>query len=209
MMKKFLPVFITLGVIAFIAFIIFSTWMGINNTMVAKEVTVDQAWAQVQNQYQRRLDLIPNLVEIVKGYAAHEKDTLTGVIEMRSKASQMTITKEVLNDPEAFKKFQKVQGDLSSFLSRLMVLTENYPNLKANENFLALQSQLEGTENRISVERKRFNDVVADYNIYIRQFPNSLFAGNKFVVKQMFQAEESAAKAPKINFDSKKDQRAP
>jgi LemA protein len=203
-MKKFLPVFITLGIIVGIALIIFIMGVGIGNSAIQKEETVNQAWAQVQNQYQRRLDLIPNLVEVVKGYASHEKDTLTAVVEARSKVSQMTVTKEVLNDPEAFKKFQQAQSQLSSFLSRLMVITENYPQLKANENFLNLQSQLEGTENRISVERKRYNDIVAEYNIFIRQFPNSLFVGGKFKTKEMFQAQEGAESAPKIDFGTKK-----
>ncbi|HOG76572.1 MAG TPA: LemA family protein, partial [Candidatus Marinimicrobia bacterium] len=128
--------------------------INIYNNLVSLEESVNQAWAQVSNQYQRRADLIPNLVETVKGYAAHERETLESVIQARANATSLNVTPEVLNDPEAFAKFQQVQGELSTALSRLMAVAENYPNLKANENFLALQSQLEGTENRIAVERQ-------------------------------------------------------
>lgn len=173
--------------------------ISIYNTIVEKEEAVNAAWAQVENQYQRRMDLIPQLVEVVKGYAKHEKETLESVIKMRSEATKMVVTKEVLEDPEAFEKFQKMQGELSSALSRLMAITENYPQLKANENFLALQSQIEGTENRISVERRRYNEVVQDYNTYIRKFPNFLFKGDA-KPKQMFKAQSGADKAPEIKF---------
>ena len=156
--------------------------------------------AQVQNQYQRRLDLIPNLVEVVKGYAKHEKDTLESIVDKRNQATKITITKEVLEDPEDFKKFQQTQSELSGFLTKLMAITEAYPDLKANENFIALQSQLEGTENRISVERKRFNDTVSSYNIFVRQFPNNIVAGSNFRPKQTFQAESGAENAPRISF---------
>ncbi|HOJ62843.1 MAG TPA: LemA family protein [Spirochaetota bacterium] len=173
--------------------------ISIYNTIVEKEEAVNAAWAQVENQYQRRMDLIPQLVEVVKGYAKHEKETLESVIKMRSQATQMVVTKEVLEDPVAFEKFQKMQGELSSALSRLMAITENYPELKANENFLALQAQIEGTENRISVERRRYNEAVQDYNTYIRKFPNFLFKGDA-KPKQMFKAQSGAEKAPDIKF---------
>jgi LemA protein len=203
-MGKYTPL-IVIGIIVLFIIIfavsIFSWWSSTYNAMVQKNEDVNNAWAQVQNQYQRRSDLVPNLVEIVKGYARHEKDTLEGVIKMRNQATQITVTKEVLDDPEAFKKFQQAQGELSSALSRLMAITEAYPDLKANQNFLALQSQLEGTENRISVERKRFNDIVAEYNKFIKSFPNNIIAGATFREKQYFQAQEGSDKAPVIKFE--------
>jgi LemA protein len=202
-MGKYLPL-VVVGVIVLVIIIfgigIFGWWQSTYNSMVTKSEEVNNAWAQVENQYQRRMDLVPNLVEIVKGYAKHEKETLEGVIKMRNQATQITVTKEVLDDPESFKKFQQAQGELSGALSRLMAITEAYPDLKANQNFLALQSQLEGTENRISVERKRFNETVMDYNKYIKMFPNSLIAGD-FKSKQYFQAQEGSEKAPQIKFD--------
>jgi LemA protein len=200
-MNKLIPVFVVIGIILLFIIIIFSVWTTTYNAMVQKNEEVNNAWAQVQNQYQRRVDLIPNLVEIVKGYAKHEKETLEGVIKMRNQATQITVTKEVLDDPESFKKFQQMQGEISSALSRLMAITEAYPDLKANQNFLALQSQLEGTENRISVERKRFNEVVMNYNKYIKSFPNNIIAGAAFKEKQYFQAQEGSDKAPQIKFD--------
>ena len=147
-----------------------------NNNMVAMEENVSTAWSQVENQYQRRMDLIPNLVSTVKGYAEHESTTLQEVVEARSKASAATIDPNNLT-PEAMQNFMNAQGELTQALGRLMVTVERYPDLKANENFLALQSQLEGTENRISTERMRFNEVAREYNTYIRKFPNNLFAG--------------------------------
>lgn len=171
------------------------------NALVTLEETVNQAWAQVSNQYQRRADLIPNLVETVKGYAAHEKETFAAVTEARAKVGQLTVTPEVLNDPEAFAKFQQVQGELGSVLSRLMAISENYPQLRANENFLALQSQLEGTENRISVERKRFNEAVQRYNTRIRRFPTNLLANlYGFEKKLYFEAQPGAETVPKVEF---------
>ena len=149
-------------------------------TGVNKIPTIDEkvnaAWSQVQNQYQRRADLVPNLVESVKGYAKHEKDTLQGVIEARANATKVTLNVEQLNDPEMVKKFEAAQGNLSSALSRLMAVAENYPNLKANENFLALQSQLEGTENRITVARQDYIGVVQEYNTTVRTFPGIIWA---------------------------------
>ena len=180
-------------------------WMvffgGIYNRLVGSEEAVRSAWAQVQNVYQRRLDLIPNLVETVKGYAAHEKETLQKVIEARAKASQMMISPDVINDPDRFAQFQQAQGSLSSVLSRLLVVIEKYPDLKANENFLALQTQLEGTENRISVERMRYNQAAQEFNTLRRTFPN-VFVANiaGFKEKAYFQAEEAAAKAPQVKF---------
>lgn len=171
------------------------------NNMVSLDQAVIQSWAQVENQYQRRADLIPNLVNTVKGYADFEKEVLTKVTEARARVSQFNITPEVLNDPQAFAKFQSLQGELSGALSRLLVTVENYPQLKANENFLQLQAQLEGTENRISVERKKFNEVVQSYNTTIKRFPASLMAGMfGFGEKQYFKAIQGADTAPKVEF---------
>jgi LemA protein len=171
------------------------------NNMVSLDQAVIQSWAQVENQYQRRADLIPNLVNTVKGYADFEKEVLTKVTEARARVSQFNITPEVLNDPQAFAKFQSLQGELSGALSRLLVTVENYPQLKANENFLQLQAQLEGTENRISVERKKFNEVVQSYNTTIKRFPASLMAGMfGFGEKQYFKAIQGADIPPKVEF---------
>jgi LemA protein len=173
---------------------------GSYNTMVTKQEGVSNAWAQVENVYQRRLDLIPNLVSTVKGVANFEQKTLTDVIEARAKASSMTVDASKLS-PEQISKFQSSQGELSQALGRLMVVAEQYPQLKATQNFLELQSQLEGTENRIAVERGKFNDVVLDYNSYIRKFPQILFAGILgFDKKGYFEAEKGAEKAPKVEF---------
>ncbi len=172
------------------------------NTMQANEEAVTAAWGDVEAAYQRRMDLIPNLVEVVKGYASHEKETLTAVIEARSKVGSMQVTKDVLKDPAAFQKFQSAQGDLSSALSRLMVVVEKYPDLKANQNFTDLQNQLEGTENRINVARVRFNQAVQTFNTSIRIFPNSLT--NSLLLhlerKEPFKAQEGASTAPKVKF---------
>ena len=171
------------------------------NNMVALDQSVIQSWSQVENQYQRRADLIPNLVNTVKGYADFEKEVLTKVTEARARVSQFNITPEVLNDPQAFAKFQSLQGELSGALSRLLVTVENYPQLKANENFLQLQAQLEGTENRISVERKKFNEVVQQYNTTIKRFPASMLAGIfGFGEKQYFKAIQGADTPPKVEF---------
>ncbi|MGL4363814.1 MAG: LemA family protein [Bacteroidales bacterium] len=173
---------------------------GYYNKPVTMQEKVDATWAQVQNQYQRRADLIPNLVETVKGYAKHEQETLQGVIEARAKATQVTISPDKL-DAVSIKKFQAAQSQVSSALGRLMAISENYPNLKANQNFLELQAQLEGTENRIAVERRNFNEVVREYNAYIRRFPNNLFASMfKFEKKIYFEAEEGTEKAPEVKF---------
>jgi len=175
--------------------------VGINNNLVRSQVAVDAGWSQVENVYQRRADLIPNLVETVKGSANFEKSTLQAVIDARARASQMVISPEVLNDPEKFQQFQKVQGELSGALSRLMAVAEAYPDLKANRNYLELQSQLEGTENRIAQERQRFNTTVQAYNTAIRVFPSSLVASFRgFAAKQFFQADAGAEKVPQVKF---------
>jgi len=172
------------------------------NTMQANEEAVFAAWGDVESSYQRRADLIPNLVEVVKGYAKHEAETLTAVTEARAKVGTIQASKDMLSDPQAFSKFQQAQGELSGALSRLMVVVERYPDLKANQNFLDLQNQLEGTENRINVARVRYNKVVQEFNTSIRVFPNSVT--NSLLLhlarKEPFKAEEGAKTAPKIKF---------
>lgn len=188
---------IVLIVIAVVA-VLFLTGI---NTIPTQEQKVQAAWAQVQNDYQRRMDLIPNLVETVKGYANFEKSTLTDVIQARANATKVTLTADQLSNPDAVKQFEQAQGALSSTLSRLMMVSERYPDLKANQNFLALQSQLEGTENRITVARKDFIDAVQDYNTVVTTFPGRLWAwiyGAK--PKQSFTATEGADKAPAVKF---------
>jgi LemA protein len=168
--------------------------------MVAKDLQVQKAWAQVENVYQRRLDLIPNLVSTVKGAAEFEKSTLTAVIEARASATQVKIDPKNLNAAD-LQRFQAAQGELGAALGRLMVVAEQYPQLKANQNFLELQAQLEGTENRITVERQKFNDDVQDFNTYIRKFPQVMLAGMYgFKDKAFFAADKGAEKAPKVEF---------
>jgi len=175
--------------------------INVNNNLVSKQENVKQSWAQVENQYQRRSDLIPNLVNTVKGAANFEKGTLTNVIEARSKATSVQISANDLNNPQKLQQFQAAQQQLSGALSRLMVTVERYPELKANQNFLSLQDQLEGTENRISVERNRFNRAAQDYNTSIRKFPASLLAGMLgFDKMAYFEAEKGAEEAPTVNF---------
>jgi LemA protein len=170
------------------------------NTMVEKDEAVSHAWSNVENQYQRRADLIPNLVNTVKGYAAHEKETLEAVVAARSKATQVTVDAENLT-PEKLKAYQEAQGEIGGALSRLLAITENYPELKANENFKELQAQLEGTENRISVERRNFNEASRDYNTYIRKFPNNIFSSLfGFEKRPYFEAEAGTEKAPTVEF---------
>ncbi len=172
------------------------------NTMQANEEAVVAAWGNVESSYQRRADLIPNLVEVVKGYAKHEADTLTAVTEARARVGSMQVSKDVLNNPASLNKFQQAQGELSGALSRLMVVVEKYPDLKANQNFMDLQKQLEGTENRINVARERYNQTVQVFNTSIRTFPNSLT--NSMILhlqrKEPFKAEEGAKVAPKVKF---------
>jgi LemA protein len=176
------------------------------NTLVSLEEKVNSAWSQVENQYQRRADLIPNLVKTVEGAADFEKSVLTEVTEMRSRVGQTKITADDLNDPEKFAKYQKAQDNLSSALSRLLVVTENYPQLKSNESFLQLQSQLEGTENRIAVERKKFNEAVQEYNTSARSFPTLIMAKIfGFKEKQYFKGKEGSDQAPDVKFDFKKE----
>jgi LemA protein len=176
------------------------------NDFQTKDEGVKKAWAEVLNQYQRRSDLIPNLVATVQGYATQEKDVFLGVANARSKVGQMSLGADVVNNPEALKNFQKAQGDLSSALSRLLVVAENYPQLKSDANFRELQSQLEGTENRITVARKRFTDSVEAYNILTRQFPTNLTAMLfSYTVKPQFTVENEKAisTAPKVDFGAK------
>ena len=197
---KHKALWITLAVVVILFISVFSWVKGTYNTMVTQDENVKTAWSQVENQYQRRSDLIPNLVNTVKGYATHERETLEGVVSARAEATKTTIDPSNLTE-ESMKKFQAAQGELSNALSRLMVVLERYPDLKANQNFSELQAQLEGTENRISVERKRFNDVAQAYNTYVRSFPTNKLAGMfGFQPKAYFTAESGAEKAPKVEF---------
>ena len=199
-MFKNKALWITIAIIVVLLFAGYSWVKGTYNTMVTQDEGVKTAWSQVENQYQRRMDLIPNLVNTVKGYATHEKETLEGVVSARAEATKTTIDPSNLNE-ESMKKFQAAQGELSSALSRLMLGIERYPDLKANQNFSELQAQLEGTENRISVERKRFNETAQSYNTYIRSFPTNILAGMfGFQPKAYFSAESGAEKAPKVEF---------
>lgn len=170
------------------------------NGMVTEEEKATTEWAKVQSAYQRRADLIPNLVEVVKGYASHEKETLEGVIAARAKATQITVDPENLT-PEKLQEYQKAQGELGSALGKLMAIQENYPDLKANQNFLDLQKQLEGTENRINEARNSFNTAVQNYNLKVRRFPGSIFAGIfGFSTMAKFEADAAAQNAPTVKF---------
>lgn len=192
--------YIVLIVIAVIVLSIFFWFKSTYNGMVSMRENVSAQWSNVENQYQRRLDLIPNLVNTVKGYAAHEENTLTDVVNARAKATQMQLNIDQLNEA-TLQKLNSVQGELSSALSRLMAISENYPDLKANQNFLDLQAQLEGTENRIAVERRKFNDAARSYNAYIQQFPKNMLAGMfGFTPKPYFEANAGAENAPKVEF---------
>lgn len=185
-----------IAIIAVIAIYFTSTY----NSMVAQEEAVSTAWSNVENQYQRRSDLIPNLVNTVKGYATHEKETFDAVVSARAKATQTTVSIDDLT-PEKMQAYQRAQGEVGSALSRLLAVTENYPELKANENFKELQVQLEGTENRISVERRKFNETVRGYNTAIRKFPRNIVAGMfGFEKHPYFEAEEGSEKAPEVKF---------
>ena len=170
------------------------------NSLVGQDEAVGTAWSNVENQYQRRVDLIPNLVNTVKGYASHEKETFEAVVSARAKATQTTVDIDDLT-PEKIAAYQKAQGDLGSALGRLLAITENYPELKANENFKELQAQLEGTENRISTERHKFNEVAKTYNTSIRRFPKNIIASMfGFEKRPYFEAQEGAEKAPEVKF---------
>lgn len=196
MKAKFL---IIIGVLALIVFY----GISVNNSLVTAEEGVNAAWAQVENQYQRRADLIPNLVNTVRGAADFESETLQEVIEARSRATSININASDLNNPEAFQQFQEAQGQLSGALSRLLVTVERYPELQANQNFRDLQAQLEGTENRISTERMRFNQAAQKFNTEIRQFPKSMFASMLgFEQKEYFQADQGAEQAPEVDFSN-------
>lgn len=187
----------------FLSLLLVSTLSGCGyNQMQTNEEAVNAAWGNVESALQRRLDLIPNLVETVKGYASHEKDTLTAVTEARAKATQVKITPDTLADPQAMAAFQQAQGQMQSALSRLLAVAENYPQLKADQSFRDLQNQLEGTENRINVARQRYNQAVETYNASIRTFPN--FITNSLLLhlkpKEYFKADEAAQQAPKVKF---------
>ena len=196
-MKKGCIGLIVLGVIALALF----GWVKNGyNGLVKDQESVETAWAQVESQYQRRADLIPNLVETVKGYAKHEQETLEGVIEARANATKVTIDPTNMT-PEDLQKYQAAQGDVANALSRLIAVSESYPDLKANENFIDLQKQLEGTENRINKARNDFNEVAREYNTKRRTFPTNILAGIfNFGEKPYFQAQEGADKAPKVDF---------
>ena len=199
-MFKNKALWITIAIIVVLLFAGYSWVKGTYNTMVTQDEGVKTAWSQVENQYQRRMDLIPNLVNTVKGYSTHEKETLEGVVSARAEATKTTIDPSNLNE-ESMKKFQAAQGELSSALSRLLLVIERYPDLKDNQNFSELRAQLEGAENRISVERKRFNETAQSYNTYIRSFPTNILAGMfGFQPKAYFSAESGAEKAPKVEF---------
>jgi len=192
---------VVLGAIVLVGLMLGSWIVGTYNKLVTANDSVRGSWSQVENQYQRRYDLIPNLVETVKGFAKQEQSVLLGVTEARASVGALKVTPEVLQDPQAFSRFQQAQDGLSSALQRLLVVTENYPQLKSDQNFLSLQSQLEGTENRISVERRRFNEVVQEYNILIRKFPASVVAGfGGFKEAQYFKSTVGAEQAPQVKF---------
>ena len=189
----------TIIVIALVAIVAIWAVSGYNS-LVKMDESVSTAWSNVENQYQRRADLIPNLVNTVKGYAAHEKETLEAVMSARSKATQMTVNADNLT-PEKLQEYQKAQGEIGAALGRLLAITEAYPDLKANENFKELQAQLEGTENRISVERRNFNEVARSYNTAVRTFPKTIIAGMfGFDKRPYFEAEEGSNKAPEVQF---------
>ncbi|MCP5051703.1 MAG: LemA family protein [bacterium] len=200
--KVYIGCGIALGVFILFGIILVSYFISTNNSIISLEEKVNAQWSQVENVYQRRLDLIPNLVATVKGYAEHEKETFQAVTEARAKAGgTINVPGQALNNPQAFQQFQQAQGALTSALSRLMVVVERYPDLKANQNFLGLQSQLEGTENRIAVERRRFNESAREFNVYIKQFPRVLVANIRGTnEKPYFKAQEGADQAPRVKF---------
>lgn len=196
-MKKGLVIFI---IIAAVVFGIFIWTKNAYNGLVRSDEQVSAAWSQVENVYQRRADLIPNLVATVKGYASHEQETLEGVISARSKATQITVDPANLSESE-IARFQQAQGELGSALGRLLMITENYPDLKANQNFRDLQAQLEGTENRIATERMKYNETAKSYNTMVRSFPKNIIASIfNFEPKGYFKASEGAQNAPKVEF---------
>ncbi len=198
-MKKYLPLVIIVALLA----LVFMWVVGYYNTFVQKNEAVATAWSQVENQYQRRFDLVPNLVETVKGIAEQEQTVFLGVTEARGKVGQVSLNPDMLSNEQAFEQFQQAQNELSGALSRLLVTVENYPELRSNENFLALQSQLEGTENRIAVERMRYNEQVRDYNVKAKGIPGRFFVSlfgfdNE---KQLFESAAGADIVPEVNFN--------
>ena len=201
-MKKISKGLIALIIVLVCVLGIFSYYKNTYNSLVSLDEDVSASWAEVQNQYQRRLDLIPNLVSTVKGYAKHESDVFTQVSEARSKAGgQINVSDEILNDPDAFARYQQIQDNLGASLQRLLMVTEQYPELKADQNFLALQDQLEGTENRITVARNRFNDTAKSFNKKVRQFPTNIIANmSGFEARPYFSASAEAQSAPKVEF---------
>ncbi len=201
-MKKISKGLVALVIVLVCVLGIFSFYKNTYNSLVSLDEDVSASWAEVQNQYQRRLDLIPNLVSTVKGYAKHESEVFTQVSEARSKAGgQINISDEILNDPDAFARYQQIQDNLGSSLQRLLMVTEQYPELKADQNFMALQDQLEGTENRITVARNRFNETAKGFNKKIRQFPTNIIANmSGFKPRPYFTASAEAQSAPKVEF---------
>jgi LemA protein len=201
-MKHVILGVILLLIIAGIGLLVIGGWaVSVNNGLARSEQNVNEKWAQVQNVYQRRADLVPNLVETVKGFAAQERGVLTDVTQARARATGVQLTPEALNDPKAMERFQAAQAQLTGALSRLLVTVERYPELKSNQNFLALQNQLEGTENRITVERRRFNEAVREYNTRLAVFPDRMVASfTGFKPKAYFEAAPEAATAPKVKF---------
>jgi LemA protein len=201
-MNKGVKALVIILVIVVAIFGVVKFFAGTYNTMVSMDEGVLSQWAQVENQYQRRLDLVPNLVATVKGFASHESEVFTQVAEARSQAGGvMQLSSDVIDDPEALAKFQQAQNSLGGALQRLLSVTENYPQLQANQNFMALQDELEGTENRIATERMRFNETVQEYNKYIRSFPKNIIANmNGFEKKAYFTSTDEAKTAPKVEF---------
>lgn len=199
-MKKMSKASTTLIVVALVVVVVAMSAFSMYNGLVTKDEGVSTAWADLQSQYQRRSDLIPNLVSTVKGYAKHESETLEGVVSARARATQVMVDADNLT-PEKLQQIQAAQGELSAALGKLLAISENYPQLKANENFSELQAQLEGTENRINESRRLYNEAVQNYNVSVRRFPNNLLSGMfGFEKKAKFEAEAGADKAPKVEF---------
>ncbi|HJW92950.1 MAG TPA: LemA family protein [Thermoanaerobaculia bacterium] len=207
MSRGLLGCVVVAAIVIFLAVVVGVWFVGVRNHIVELDQAVDAQWAQVQNDYQRRFDLIPNLVQTVQGAANFEKSTLVEVTEARARVGQVTTgstpggAANIPNDPQAMQQFEQAQAGLSGALSRLLVVVERYPELKSNENFLQLQGQLEGTENRIAVERKRYNEKAQDYNTYILKFPASIVAGSRFPKKAYFQGTAGSSEPPKVQFD--------
>jgi len=192
---------VVLAVVALVVIVALGWFVSVGNDLVAREQAVREAWSQVQNVYQRRADLIPNLVEVVKGFAAQERTVLEEVTRARASVAGLQVTPEILRDPEALRKFQEAQAQLGGALGRLLAVVERYPDLKSNQNFLALQNQLEGTENRIAVERRRYNEAVRDYNTAVTRFPGSLVASLRgFSARPYFEAAPGGDAPPAIKF---------